>query len=516
MNNSALSSNKALNKTTSFSVAFRQANAVTASCDLLVVCAFQDAKRLSPVAVEIDALLEGALSTALEQDRFVATLGSSCVLPTFGKLKARKVAVMGLGLKADCRLDHLRRVAAAAVKLAGAACSAEVVIALPSVADLDPRHIVEAMTEGAYLSAYRFHTYHGTLRKAEADKHRVTRVILMENDSRQARGCREAVEHGRVVSEATCYARDLVNTPSGHMTPKHLVEEAKKWVGKSLTLTVMDRAAMERKKMHAALAVAAGSQHEPYGVHLIYRPRGAKKRIVLVGKAVTFDSGGLSLKPADAMMTMKIDMAGAATVLGVFQALSRLGAAVEVHGIFLAVENMPSGTAYRPGDVVTAMDGTTIEVLNTDAEGRVTLADALSYAKTLEPDMIIDLATLTGACVVALGEEIAGLMGNDEKLIRRLKEAGEVTGEAIWELPLFSPYMELIKSKIADLKNIGGKAAGAITAGLFLKPFVGDIPWAHIDLAGPSYIERETRPDLPYGASGYGVRLLVSFLEKLK
>jgi leucyl aminopeptidase len=251
-------------------------------------------------------------------------------------------------------------------------------------------------------------------------------------------------------------------------------------------------------------------------VHLIYKPRGAKKKVCIVGKAVTFDSGGLSIKPADGMMTMKIDMAGAAAVLGLFKAIGETKPNVEVHGIFLAVENMPGGNAYRPGDVVQVMDGTTIEVLNTDAEGRLTLADALSYASTLQPDIIIDLATLTGACVVALGEEIAGLMTTDKKMSERLFTASRESGEPLWELPLYEPYMEHVKSKIADLKNIGSRGqAGAISAGMFLRPFVGKIPWAHLDIAGPSYTERETRPDQPYGASGYGVRLLMRFLQKL-
>jgi len=210
---------------------------------------------------------------------------------------------------------------------------------------------------------------------------------------------------------------------------------------------------------------------------------------------------------------MKIDMAGAAAVLGLFQALPSFAPNVEVHGIFLAVENMPSGRAYRPGDVVKAMNGNTIEVLNTDAEGRVTLADALSYAATLKPDAIIDLATLTGACVVALGEEVAGLMSNDAKLTDRLLHAAQDAGEELWQLPLFKPYQELIKSKVADIKNTGGRAAGTITAALFLSHFVGDIPWAHLDIAGPSYAEKETRPDVPFGGTGYGVRLLMRYLQ---
>ncbi|MDP3793619.1 MAG: leucyl aminopeptidase, partial [Candidatus Uhrbacteria bacterium] len=307
-----------------------------------------------------------------------------------------------------------------------------------------------------------------------------------------------------------------VNTPSMEMTPKKLAEVAQSLAkrGSGISIKILDAAKMEKLGMRAALAVGKGSQHAPVGMHLIYRPKGKiKKKIAVIGKAVTFDSGGLSLKPADGMMTMKCDMAGAAAVIGLFQALPDLAPNVEVHGIFLAVENMPSGTAYRPGDVVKAMNGTMIEVLNTDAEGRVTLADALSYAATLKPDVMIDLATLTGACVVALGEDISGLMSNDRKLAERLLLAAKQSGEGLWELPLFEPYQELIKSKVGDIKNIGGRSAGAITAGLFLSHFVNKIPWAHLDIAGPAYIEKETRPDVPYGGSGSGVRLLARYLQ---
>ena len=286
---------------------------------------------------------------------------------------------------------------------------------------------------------------------------------------------------------------------------------------KDVQLTILNKETMEEMGMQATLAVARGSVHPPVGVHLVYKPKGKrKKRIVIVGKAVTFDSGGLSLKPADGMMTMKIDMAGAATVLGIFDVLPLLKLPLEVHGIFLGVENMPSGHAYRPGDVVKAMNGKTIEVLNTDAEGRVTLADALSYAQKLEPDVIIDLATLTGACIVALGEEMAAILSNDKKLTQKLLKAAEETGEPLWELPPYAPYQEHIKSRVADIKNIGMRgAAGTISAALFLAHFVGKTPWAHMDIAGPSYAEREVRPDLPPGGTGYGVRLLVRYLQSL-
>jgi leucyl aminopeptidase len=494
-----------------------QKDILNVACDLLVVNLFQDVKRPSGATAAIDKALDGRLAQLIEEDGFEGKMGQTLVLPTFGAVKARKVVVMGLGDRRKFNEDTVRRIGGAIIKAAQQVKAKSVVTILHGAGNggQDARLAAQALTEGLILSAYRFQNYHGRLRKQEVQNRVVEDVKICEMEVRKAKSAKEGVETGRILAEATILARDLVNTPSAHMTPKDLAAAAQKLQGKGLSVKVMDRKEMEKLGMGAALAVGAGSDHEPVGVHLTYRPRGAKKKVVIVGKAVTFDSGGLSIKPADGMMTMKIDMAGAAAVVGLFKALPELQPEIEVHGIFLAVENMPSGSAYRPGDVVTAMDGTTIEVLNTDAEGRVTLADALAYAKKLEPDMIIDLATLTGAAVVALGEDISALYSSDGRLADRLLAAAEQAGEPLWEMPLYAPYQELIKSKIADLKNIGGRAAGSITAALFLQPFVGDISWAHLDIAGPAFTERETRPDLPYGATGYGVRLLANFLMKL-
>ena len=489
------------------------------SCDLLVFGVFQQTKRLNGALASMDLLLEGELGALIESDEYDGVLGQTLVVPTLGKTKAKKIALIGLGDRKKFDEDVLRKLGGHIVKLAEREHASHVVATmdvLSGVGELFIRTLAQSLVEGLQLSAYRFHTYHGTLKKKEQMKKQMTRVSLVAQNARSFKQMKEGVERGLLLSEAACFARDLVNTPSAHMAPSDLVGRARGLVGHGIKIKVMDQKEMERLGMGAALAVARGSDHPPFGVHLSSVPPGAKKTVAIVGKAVTFDSGGLSLKPADSMMTMKCDMAGAASVLGLFKALSASHVKVAVHGIFLAVENMPSGSAYRPGDVVTAMDGTTIEVLNTDAEGRVTLADALCYAKTLDPDMIIDLATLTGACVVALGEDVAGLLTNDDKLGERLLEAAAETGEQLWELPLFEPYAELIKSKIADIKNIGGREGGAITAALFLKPFIGETPWAHLDIAGPSYIEKETRPDMPYGGSGYGVRLLLKFLQDLR
>ncbi|MFA5185696.1 MAG: leucyl aminopeptidase [Patescibacteria group bacterium] len=495
-----------------------QKDILNIACDLLVVNLFQGVVRPGGATGAVDKALGGAISQLIEQDHFEGKSGQSMVFPTFGKIKAKRVAVIGLGDKKSFGLDAVRKVGGYVVKLAMNVKAEKVVTVLhgAGIGGLDPRSAAQALAEGLNLSAYRFHVYHGTLRKKEKLPHEVKVVTVCETENKVFKAGQEGMERGRILAEATNFARDLVNTPSEHMGPSDLVEAARKVIAKGVSVKVMDKKEMEKLGMTAALAVARGSLNPPLGVHLAYKPRGAKKRIAIVGKAVTFDSGGLNIKPGDSMTTMKIDMAGAASVIGLFKALPQLGLNVEVHGIFLAVENMPSGNAYRPGDVVKAMDGTTIEILNTDAEGRVTLADALCYAKTFEPDVIIDLATLTGACVVALGEDIAALLTNSRRLAEKISDASKETGEPIWELPLFEPYNDHIKSKIADIKNIGARGqAGTISAALFLKPFIGDTPWAHLDIAGPAYTEKESRPDLPYGASGFGVRLLARLLQKM-
>ena len=459
----------------------------------------------------------------MKQQRFDGKIGESVTFPTFTfsvskDFKTKHIAVLGLGDRKTCTADTVRTVGGHLVKLAERV-NAKTVATILHGAEIDGLNVSEssqALIEGVLLSDYRFHAFHGTKRKGETPRAHLSTLMIAETNRRAYARAQEGIARGRILAEATTYARDLVNTPSSHMTPRHLADEAKRLAGNNITVKIMDEKDMERKKMTAALAVARGSQHPPFAVHLVYRPRSTKKKIAIVGKAVTFDSGGLSLKPAEHMETMKCDMGGAATVLGLFRALKFLTPDVEVHGIFLAVENMPSGAAYRPGDVVTAKNGMTIEIRNTDAEGRVTLADALSYAADLKPDAIIDLATLTGACVVALGEEVAAVYATNDKLAERLVEAGKDVGEPLWRMPLVDAYNQHIASQIADLKNTGAHGGGSITAALFLKNFVGSIPWAHLDIAGPAYTERETRSDQPYGASGYGVRLLAKYLMERK
>lgn len=497
-----------------------QGDCLAQACDLLVVNLFEGVTHPGGATGAVDKALSGEISKVMARKKFEGKLGAWFMVPPSGAVKARSIAVMGLGKKEEFDADAVRKLGGFMIKLAKAekATSMATILHGAGIGGLDARESGEALTEGLLLGHYHFKSYKGAQHKKKKQEPELKTVTIAELNAKACKAGREGLERGKILAAATSLARDLVNTPSSDMTPSQLAAEAKKLAvrGSGITCKIMDHKTMEKMGMRAALAVGRGSLHDPVGVHLIYRPVTSKKTIAVVGKAVSFDSGGLSLKPSEHMTTMKIDMAGAASVIGLFKALAALKPKATVHGIFLAVENMPSGSAYRPGDVVAAMDGTTIEVLNTDAEGRVTLSDALCYAKKLKPDMIVDLATLTGACVVALGEEIAGLMTDNEPLAEKLLAASKQSGEPLWRLPLYAPYQAQIESKIADVKNVGGgSGGGTITAALFLKTFVGDVPWAHLDIAGPSYTEKETRPDQAYGASGYGVRLLAKFLSNL-
>ncbi len=313
---------------------------------------------------------------------------------------------------------------------------------------------------------------------------------------------------------AVNFAKDLVNTPSNDMTPAVLAGIAKS-IGKGrVSVKILERADAEREGMGAFLSVAKGSMEPPKFIVLSYLG-GKGAPIALIGKSITFDSGGISIKPGEGMEKMKYDMAGGAVVLSVVKAAAETGLKVNLIGILPATENLPGGTASKPGDVVTSVGGKTIEIISTDAEGRLVLADALGYVKKFGPKVIIDVATLTGACSVALGNEAIAMMGNDRALMNRLKAAGDEVYERVWEMPLYEEYLEYIKSDIADLKNSGGKTGSLVTAGYFLKEFVGDTPWAHLDIAGTAWSEKE-RPYGAKGATGIGVRLLLNFLKERK
>jgi len=501
-------------------ISIQQVDLLTIPCDLLVVSLFEGVTDLGGATGAVDAALNGDLSRMIRQDAFKGKLGEMLSFPTFGRLKAKKVCVLGLGKRQVFDADAVRKAGGFMIRAAKSAKASRIATILhgAGIAGLKPDMAACALGEGMRLGAYEFREHFGT---AERSKQRraVKEIVIVESDPAKARLANAGLAKAHILAEATIVARDLVNTSPRHMHPAELAAAARRLAkrGSGIGVRVFDRVAMERMGMEAALAVADGSDHPPAFVHAVYRPtKRAKKRVVFVGKAITFDSGGLNVKTGDGMTNMKIDMAGAASIIGCLSALAALKIPVEVHGIFAALENMPSGHAYRPGDVVRAMNGMTIEILNTDAEGRVTMADSLSYAvRKIKPDAIVDLATLTGAVIVALGDDYAALMANDRALARTLLVAARASGELLWELPLPESYDEALHSKVADMNNTGGRSAGVIKGGLFLKRFVGDMPWAHLDIAGPVFCEKETRPDIPYGGTGYGVRTLISYLEGL-
>jgi leucyl aminopeptidase len=316
------------------------------------------------------------------------------------------------------------------------------------------------------------------------------------------------------ITQAVYFARDLVSAPSNEMTPSIMAKKAREIANrKKVSCKVLNKARMKEMGMNSMLGVASGSNEEPKFIILEYW--GGKKNelpIVLVGKGLTFDSGGICIKPAEKMDEMKSDMSGGAAVMGAIMAAADLHLPLNVVSLIPATENMPSGTAYKPGDILKSYSGKTIEVVNTDAEGRLILADALSYAAGYKPAAIIDVATLTGACIIALGDDVTGMLGTDDELKNEINKAARATGELVWELPLWENYHELIKSDIADYKNSGGRTAGTITAAAFLSKFVGDFPWVHLDIAGPAWIGKD-KPYIPKGASGVTVRLLTEYLR---
>jgi leucyl aminopeptidase len=483
-----------------------------ARAEVLVIGRPSDAARPIPELVALDRKLGGHFTEALKTERFEGKAGQISHFHTGGRIAAGRVFVVGLGPKKPGDPEPVRRGAAAAIRRARdlGASTAAVFIAGDG---LPARQRAQAIVEGAILGTYRFDRY----LKEKSDRV-VQSLAVVEPDRRHHAAVREGLRLGEIWADAACVARDLVNEPANVMTPAYLARRAEEIAqAGSIECKVLEREDCAKLGMGAYLGVAQGSQEPPKFIHLTFAPRQrARKRVTLVGKGITFDSGGLDLKTADGMLRMKDDMSGAAAVLGVFHALPRLKLPVEVHGLIAATENMPSGTAQRPGDIVRAMNGLTIEIGNTDAEGRLTLADALSYAvKETRPDEMIDLATLTGAVVIALGQGITGLFASHDGLGRRLLADAEAAGERTWRLPLFEDYKEGLKSDVADLNNVSSqRGAGAIVAGLFMRDFTAKIPWAHLDIAGTAFSEREHALG-PKGATGVGVRTVLNHILAL-
>jgi len=493
---------------------------IESSADAIVLGAFAGTQTLTGLARKADAALGGLLQELVTEERFGGKEGDRLIVHTHGKIAARRIVLVGLGDRKTFSAESLRRALGVAVKTfaQGGVQTATLPLLGVGIQGVDASASAQASTEGALLAEYAYLAF----KPAEAKRRKkegIRELRIVENDASLVRAGERGVARGVMFARGVMYARDLVNEPASRMTPSHLRDHAQSIArsGEGVRLKVLGRAECERMGMGAYLSVARGSEEEPYFLHLIFRPSGGVRtlrRVAIVGKGITFDSGGLSLKPSEHMETMKCDMAGAAAVLGVFSVIADLAPRCEVHGIIAATENMPGARASKPGDMVTAMNGKSIEILNTDAEGRLALADCLSYAqKRVKPDVLVDLATLTGACTVALGPDIAGLMSNDERLATRIRSAAEAAGEPVWPLPLPREYEPYVHGDHTDLRNTSRvRGAGAITAGLFLKQFAGDTPWAHLDIAGPAFAERESLPYVPKGGTGSGVRTMLNFL----
>ncbi len=480
--------------------------------EAIVVCHFEDSRKLTGAAHRLDRISGGLLGDVMKCGDFTGKHAQLSVNYTRGALPVRRVLLLGLGKKKEFDLEKLRRAFSKVARSARELGLAEYAISLdPLVGTRSLEDVTEAAVEGSLLGLYRF-TQYKTADKE--DKREIKRLSLITADNTEARRMKSAAEKAEIVSKAVRYARDLVSTPSNEMTPRDMARRAREAVvSRKVRLTALDNRKMEKLGMNALLSVARGSREPARLIILEYRGgRRGEKPYVIVGKGLTFDSGGISLKPADKMEEMKIDMSGGAAVLATIKAAAELELPVNLVGLVPATENLPGGNAYKPGDVLRSLSGQTIEVISTDAEGRLILADALTYAGRFKPRAIIDMATLTGACVVALGDEVIGMMGTDDGLKNDLRSAAMETGEKLWELPLWDDYAEFIKSDVADMKNTGGRAGGAITAAIFLKKFVGDIPWVHLDIAGPAWLSKD-RHYIPRGASAVGVRLMVRFLR---
>jgi len=480
--------------------------------DVLVVGLQAEEKRLPEPLARLNREVGGQMAEVFAAERFQGKTGQLTHFYTAGRLPAKRVMIVGLGARESVTAETIRRAASSALRRSrdlGART-----VAIEVLGDRLPgQQAAQAVVEGAILGTYTFDRY-----KKEKTEKFVEELRMVEPDASRAGDVREGIRVGQVFAESTWLARDLINAPANDVHPTHLANVARQVAREGkLRVRVYDRAECARLGMGAFIGVAAGSEQPPRFIHLTYTPRGrARRRVVVIGKGITFDSGGLDLKPADGMLRMKDDMSGAAAVLGIMRALPKLAPRVEVHGLIAATENMPSGSAIRPGDVLRAMNGTTIEIGNTDAEGRLTLADALSYAVAkIKPDEMIDMATLTGACVIALGPLCSGLMTNDQPLANRVLAAAETAGERMWQLPLIDEYKDGFKSDVADLNNVGPRGGGAITAGLFLKEFAADVPWVHLDIAGPAFTEKDL-PLGPKGATGVAVRTLLTYLTSVE
>jgi len=473
--------------------------------DGLAIGLFEDAVELTSELATLDQKLAGVLKEVIAETEFKGKEGSSAVTRVGGGSPVRKIILVGLGKLDHLKLDNWRRASAAVARSAKKEKCKTLGISLP-VYNNEPAKTAQAITEGIQLALFQDNRF-----KSEPED---KGLVLEQVEILGLGGQEEAIARAQQICAGVILARELVAAPANAVTPITMAETAQAIAKEhGLQVEILEREDCEHLGMGAFLGVAQASDLPPKFIHLTYKPDGTPRRkLAIIGKGVTFDSGGLNIKGVGSgIETMKMDMGGAAAILGAAKALGQLKPDVEVHFISAVTENMISGHAIHPGDVLKASNGKTIEVNNTDAEGRLTLADALVFAEKLGVDAIVDLATLTGACVIALGDEIAGLWSTDDAVATQLAQAAEIAGEKLWRMPMEEKYFEGMKSQIADMKNTGPRPGGSITAAMFLKQFVKETPWAHLDIAGPVWTEKENGYNSA-GATGYGVRTLVNWV----
>lgn len=493
-------------------ISLTSASVFSQSLPAIVVFAFENERLTAPAGFR-------ALWRGLEKKEFHGADGQLCLLHTTGKLPAKRVLLAGLGKQKTFTHDTMRRAAGMAAKelIASGIERGAVQVCGDIAGCCTTEDCLRSIIEGFGLAAYKFTKFKPDNETNHTELKSLMLCLPAKAELKAARQFADGIHTG---VDATNYARAIGDLPGNIVYPEILADYARELATTTgLSCTVLDKAALSEQEFGGLLAVGGGSIREPRLIILEHNGgQPSSKPIALVGKAITFDSGGISIKPSDKMDEMKFDKCGGCAVLGAMRAIAELKLPLNVIGIIAAAENMPSATSYRPGDIVTSYKGkekrgVTIEVLNTDAEGRVVLGDALAYARERNAEAIIDLATLTGACVVALGTTTAGLIGNNEKLQQKIRDAAAVTGEPVWPLPLRQDYRDKIKSHVADIKNTGGREGGTITAAAFLEKYVGDTPWAHLDIAGTAWTTEE-RPYYARGATGFGVRLLLELLGK--
>ncbi|HUP20396.1 MAG TPA: leucyl aminopeptidase [Gemmatimonadota bacterium] len=502
----------------------QKGDVTTVRTKALIVNLYEGVKTPKGATGAIDAALDGQIKRLIRDGEITGKLEEVTIVHTAGRIPAARVLVVGLGKKEKCDLEAVRRAAGAAARrlLRHGITRFHTILhggGDPDATGFGPAELAQALAEGTLLAAYSFDRYKtvepgeepGEPRKRE--KRNLEALTVVERDADLVAGIRAGLARGARTAEAVNYTRDIGNLPPNELTPAALAERAVALAEEhGLKVDVFDRARLEKAGMGGILGVGQGSVNEPRMIVLRYRggKKGAKP-VAVVGKAITFDTGGISIKPSLNMEEMKFDKMGGCAVLGILNAVARLELPINVLGVIPAAENMPGGGAYRPGDILTSYSGKTIEIINTDAEGRLVLADALAWTSEQEPRAIVDLATLTGACVVALGHHATGAFG-DEEMVARMVEIGARTGDRAWPLPLYEEFGDEMKSKVADIKNSSGRWGGASTAAAFLQFFVGeDIPWVHLDIAGTAWVTEE-KGYSAVGATGAGVRLVTEWL----